>query len=166
MKNEEEINAVLGAEELSSSPCPSVDSYILRMNLLDSPENDTQNNTSIESNDNETYADIINRYREWKSTKKDRSRVSDSENNPILEVEDNLHHERLPLTPVINNVLPPTGEINYDALPSLASLLSIPSSNTSPIASPSNKKKKRKCGNILQKMCLKTEQNVITAHCF
>jgi hypothetical protein len=53
-----------------------------------------------------------------------------------------------PLRPVINIVLPPTGEVNYNALPSLASLLSIPSSDVSSIASPSTSRITRRKRNI------------------
>ncbi|XP_028042586.1 piggyBac transposable element-derived protein 3-like, partial [Bombyx mandarina] len=49
-----------------------------------------------------------------------------------------------PLTPVINDVLSPSGEVNYNALPSLASLLSIPSSNASSMASPITPRKTRR----------------------
>ncbi|KAH9645099.1 hypothetical protein HF086_005644 [Spodoptera exigua] len=106
-ENEEEI-AVYRTEELSSSPCPSIDSDIERMHILDSSH-----------------------------TSEDHISVNGSENNPVLEFEDNLNQAQPPLTPIINNVLPPTGEVNFNALPSLASLLSIPSSAASSIASPS-----------------------------
>lgn len=49
-ENEEEI-AVNATEELSSSPCPSMDSAIVRLNLFESSENDTQNDTSIGSDE-------------------------------------------------------------------------------------------------------------------
>ncbi|CAF4889458.1 unnamed protein product [Pieris macdunnoughi] len=49
-ENEEEI-AVHRTEELSSSPCPSIDSYIQNMNILDSSENDAHDNVSIDSDE-------------------------------------------------------------------------------------------------------------------
>ncbi|CAH0407161.1 unnamed protein product [Chilo suppressalis] len=77
------------------------------------------------------------RAKKTKKTIEDLPSVNGSENNPVLEVEDNLNHARPPLIPVINNVLLPTGEVNYDGLPSLALLLSVTSSNASSIAIPS-----------------------------
>ncbi|KAH9629018.1 hypothetical protein HF086_007503 [Spodoptera exigua] len=76
-ENEEEI-AVYRTEELSSSPCPSIDSDIERMHILDSSH-----------------------------TSEDHISVNGSENNPVSEFEDQVQP---PLTPIINNVLPPTGE--------------------------------------------------------
>lgn len=135
-ENEEEI-AGLGTEELSSSPCPSIDSQIERMNLLDSPENYTQDNTSIDSD--ETYFDpeACMEKLDENFQIEDRSIVSDTKNvNPVSEVEVDLNNERPPLTPIMNRVLPPNGDVNYNALPSLASLLSVSSPNPSSIASP------------------------------
>lgn len=142
-ENEEEI-AVHATEELSSSPCPSIDSAIVRLNLFESSENDTQNDTSIDSD--ETYVDakfFIDTVNKNLDTEHLLS-VSGSENNPMLEVEDHENHEQLPLTPIINNVLPPTGGVNYNALPSLASILSIPSPDASSVASPTTRTTRRK----------------------
>lgn len=140
----EEDILVYRTEEFSS-PCPSIDSYIERMNILESSENDRQDNTSIDSD--ETYVDA-DTAATFMQTVNEKSQTEDkdggSANNSVLEVEDNLNHEGPPLTPIINMVLPPTGEVNYNALPSLASLLSIPSSDASPIASPSTSRTTRR----------------------
>lgn len=127
LKNAEEIS-VHWTEELSSSPCRSIDSYIERMNILDSSENYTQGNTSIDSDETNVDADTAASFMETVNENfkiEDRPSVSGSENNPVLEVEDNLNHQRPPLTPIFDKVLPPTGEVNYNALQSLASFDSV-----------------------------------------
>ncbi|VVC87277.1 unnamed protein product [Leptidea sinapis] len=142
-ENEEEF-AVNRTEECSSSPCPSIDSSLERMNILESSENETQGNSSTDSEMTNVEDDTFMVTGNEDLQTEDHPSVSVSENNPVLEVENNLNDERPPLTPIINNVLPPTGEVNYSAIPSFASLLSVPSSDASSIASPSTARTTRR----------------------
>lgn len=97
--------------------------FLITPHILDSSENDTKNNISIDNDATNVDAEFHGDNKQNLQTEYYPS-VSDSAINSVLEVGDNLDQEGPPLNLVIN-MLPPTGEVIYNALPSFASLLSI-----------------------------------------